>query len=100
MATIHSIDTIVSDPDIQDGQPMIANRHVRVIDIVASHLYRGLSATELATNFKLDLGQVYAALAYYYLYKRELDKMMRSNAEQAQIYLKQLEEQGKLIRSE
>jgi len=98
MATIHPIDTIVSDPNLQDGQPMIADRHIRVVDIVASHLYRGLNATELATNFKLDLGQVYAALAYYYQHKSELDEVMRTQAEQAEIYLNQLETQGKLIR--
>jgi uncharacterized protein (DUF433 family) len=100
MTIIHPIDTIISDPEIQDGQPMVADRHIRVIDIVASHLFRGLTATEVATNFKLNLGQVYAALAYYYQHKPELDETMRSNAEQAEIYLRQLEEQGKLIRRE
>ena len=62
MVTVHPIDTIVSDPAVRQGQPLIAGSRVRVIDIVASHLYRGLTADELATNFNLNLGQVYAAL--------------------------------------
>lgn len=100
MAIIHSIDTIISDPDVLDGQPMIAGSQVKVIDVVASHLYRDLLPTELATNFKLNLGQVYATLAYYYQHKPEFDGILRDNAQKSEIYLKQLEEQGKLIRHE
>lgn len=98
MATIHLIDTIVSDPNIQNGQLMVADCLVRVIDVVASHLYRGLTPTELATNYKLNLGQVYATLAYYYQHKSDLDETIRTNTEQAEIYLNQLAEQGMLIR--
>ncbi|MDQ7024163.1 MAG: DUF433 domain-containing protein [Anaerolineae bacterium] len=97
MPTIHPIDTIVSDPDISYGQPVIIGSRVRVVDLVASHLYRQLTADELATNFNLDLGQVYAALAYYYQHKTELDATLRSEAQQAKKYLQQLDEQGKLI---
>lgn len=94
MTIVHSIDSIVSDPDIQRGEPIIANSRIRVIDVVASHLYRGLSADELATNFNLDLGQVYAALAYYYQHKAELDAKLRANAEEAERLRQRLDEQG------
>lgn len=98
MVTIHPIDTIVSDPDVRDGHPVIEGSRVRVVDLAASHLYRHLTADELATNFNLSLAQVYAALAYYYQHKAEIDAVLRSEAQQAEDYLRQLDEQGKLIR--
>ena len=98
MVTVHPIDTIVSDPATHNGQPVISGSRVRVVDLVASHLYRHLSADELATNFNLDLAQVYAALAYYYAHKAEIDTVLRTEAERAARYLQQLDAQGKLIR--
>ncbi|MBL8119427.1 MAG: DUF433 domain-containing protein [Anaerolineae bacterium] len=100
MATIHPIDTIISDPQLRNGQPIIAGTSIRVIDVVASHLYRGLTAEELAVNFSLDLGQVYAVLAYYYQHKPELDERMRSDIERGRDMLNELEAKGKLIRIE
>ncbi|MCA9915944.1 MAG: DUF433 domain-containing protein, partial [Anaerolineae bacterium] len=97
---VHPIETIVSDPEIRNGQAHIAGSGVRVLDIVASHLYRGLPPEELATNFNLNLGQVYAALAYYYQHKSVLDAQLRDEADAAQRLLAQLEEQGKLLRHE
>jgi len=100
MVTVHPIDTIVSDPAVRQGQPLIADSRVRVIDIVASHLYRGLTADELATNFNLNLGQVYAALAYYYQHKADMDAQLRADAEAAEQFLSQLDQQGKRLRLE
>lgn len=100
MVTVHSIDTIVSDPDVRGGQALIADSGVRVLDLVASHLYRGLSPDELAANFNLDLGQVFAALAYYYQNKAALDDQLRAEADAAQQWLDTLDQQGKLIRLE
>jgi len=98
--TIHPIETIVSDPQIREGQVHITGSRVRVLDVVASHLYRGLSPDELATNFSLNLGQIYAALAFYYQHKSEMDDQLRQEANQAEQYLEQLEQQGKLLRYE
>jgi uncharacterized protein (DUF433 family) len=98
MLTVHPIESIISDPNIRDGQPIIKGSRVRVVDVVASHLYRHLTPDELATNFNLDLGQVYSALAYYYQHKAEVDAILRAEADQAETYLNQLEKQGKLIR--
>ena len=100
MLTVHPIDTVVSDPDIRGGQPIIAGTQIRVLDIVASHLYRGLTPDELATNFALNLGQVYAALAYYYQNKAGIDDQLRKDDEEAEQLLQQIEAQGKLIRFE
>src|SRR5664279_5024113 len=97
MATIHPIDTIVTDPAIRGGQPIIGGTNVRLIDVIASYLYRGLSVEELAVNFALDLGQAHAALAYYYQHKAEIDTDMRKDAERVAILLTDFDIQGKLI---
>jgi uncharacterized protein (DUF433 family) len=98
MATIHPIDTIVSDPGNCGGQPIIAGTSIRVVDVVASHIYRGLTAEELATNFALDMGQVHAALAYYYQHKSELDSRMRKDTADAEQLLADYGAKVKLIR--
>ncbi len=100
MATVHPIDTIVSDPQVRGGQPIIAGTTLRVSDLVASHIYRGLSAEELAVNFAIGLGQVYAALAYYYLHKAEIDQQMRADASRADQLLAGFDAKKRLIRVE
>ena len=100
MVTVLSIDTIVSDSTVQDGQPIIAGTQVRVTDLVASHLFRGHNPEALAVNYSLSLGQVYAALAFYYQHKREIEEMLEQEADRANTYLTQLEQDGTLIRVE
>jgi uncharacterized protein (DUF433 family) len=100
MAVVHPIDTIVSDPNIRGGQPIVAGTNVRVSDVIASYLYRGLAAEELAVNFALDMGQVHAVLAYYYQHKSDMDAQMRNEAAEAEKLLTEFEAEGKLIRIE
>lgn len=100
MAIIYPIDTILSDPGKRGGQPIIAGTNIRVSDLIASHLYRGQSPDELAVNFALNLGQVYAALAYYYDHKTDMDKIMQAEAAEAEQLLSDFEASGKLIRIE
>jgi uncharacterized protein (DUF433 family) len=99
-ATILSIDTIVSDPAIRGGRPIIAGTGIRVVDIVAGHVYHNYSAEEIAANYALSVGQVYAALAYYYMHKAEIDTDMRESAERAEKLLAELDRQGKVIHLE
>lgn len=98
MITVHPIESIVSDPEIRAGQPIVAGTRVRVSDIAAGHIYRGQSPEELAVNYVLDMGQVYAALAYYYQHREEIDAQMRADAEEATALLDALDDDGKLIR--
>ena len=100
MAIVHPIETIVSDPAIRGGHPVIAGTTLRVADLVAGHIYRGLSPEELAVNFRLDMGQVYAALAYYHQHKAEVDARIRADAAEAENLLSEFDAQGKLIRLE
>lgn len=100
MVRVHSIDSVISDPAIRNGQPILAGTQIRIIDLVASHLYRGHSPDELAVNYNLDLGQVYAALAYYYQHKQEIDGLIREAGERAEQYRNELEQDGRVIRVE
>ena len=95
---ILNIEEIVSDPKIRSGKPIIAGTGIRVSDIVAYHLYGDkLSAEQIANDFRLALGQVHAALAYYYLHQAEIDEEMRQNAEEAEQWREILKQQGRLI---
>ena len=100
MVTVLPIDTIVSDPQVRGGQPIIVGSTLRVSDLIASHIYRGLSPEELAVNFAIDLGQVYAALAYYYQHKTEIDEQMHVDAAKADRLLADFDAQKRLIRLE
>jgi uncharacterized protein (DUF433 family) len=94
--TVLAIETIVSDPAIRGGRPIIAGRAVSVADLVASHVHRGQTAEDLAVNFVLELGQVYAALAYYYQHKADVDAQMQADATEAERLLAALDAQGRL----
>jgi uncharacterized protein (DUF433 family) len=96
VATVLGIDTIVSDPQIRGGRPTIAGRRITVSDLVARYLSFGMSPEELAINFKLTLGQVHAALAYYYMHQADIDEEMRRDEETADRLKIELERQGKL----
>jgi uncharacterized protein (DUF433 family) len=97
MLTILPIETIVSDPDIRGGKPIIAGTTLRVSDIGAWHTFGGQSAEEIAVNFHMNMAQVYAALSYYYAHKHDIDAEIRSNSEGAEKWLQELRKQGKLI---
>lgn len=90
-ATVLPIQTIVRDPRVRSGRPILAGTTLRVSDLVAYHLFDGHSPEQLALQFELDLAQVHAALSYYYSHREEIDGEIRSNAEAADRYRSQLE---------
>lgn len=77
------IDTIVCDPDVRGGRPIVAGTSLRVSDIATYHIFGGLSPEELAVQFHLDLAQVHAALSYYFTH-RTVQAEIRESAEQAE----------------
>lgn len=97
MIKIHSINTIVSDPKRKNGQPIVSGTNIRVVDVVASFIYRGLSPEELSESFRLTLGQVYAVLAYYYDHKADVDAWFDKYDEEVEALKQELEKQGKLM---
>lgn len=81
MAIVNS-EHIDIDPAVCHGRPRIRGTRIRVQDIVVEHLYHGLCAEEIVGEFPhLTLGDVYAALAYYYDHLDEIRQTMRNDHE-------------------
>jgi uncharacterized protein (DUF433 family) len=78
MNIVQSIDCIVKNPDVRGGRPHIVGTTLRVTDLVMAHLFHQRTADEIASDYELSLAQVYAALAYYYEHKAELDEDIRA----------------------
>lgn len=60
-------------PGIIGGKPRITGHRIAVQDIVIWHERLGRSADEIATEYNLTLSEVYAALAYYFDHREEID---------------------------
>jgi len=60
-------------PGTRGGKPRIAGRRITVQDVVIWHEHMGRSADEIATDQDLDIADVYAALAYYFDHREEVD---------------------------
>ena len=61
----------------QTGVPLIAGTTMKVVELVTSHLAYGWSPEELHFQFPhLTLGEIYAALAYYWDHKADIDADM------------------------
>ncbi len=56
------------------GKPRIDGHRITVSDVVCWHEQQGQTPAQIATDYALTLGQVYAALSYYFDHKAEIDK--------------------------
>ena len=83
MQTTLMIDLIASDPAVRQGRPCVAGTGLRVTDLAVAHLFHRRTPDELAADYELSLAQVYAALAYYYAHKSELDLDIRVQIDKA-----------------
>lgn len=61
-------------PDVCGGKPRIAGRRIAVQDIVIWRERLGWAADEIVTEYGLSLADVYAALAYYFDHREEIDQ--------------------------
>lgn len=68
-------------PGIAGGKPRIAGHRITVQDIVVWHERLGLSADEIISEHDLSLADVYAALAYYYDHREDVDRAIRADEE-------------------
>ncbi len=50
------------------------------MDIAAAMLFHDQTPDQIAAAYELSLAQVYAALAYYYAHKAEIDTAMREDS--------------------
>jgi uncharacterized protein (DUF433 family) len=59
---------------IAGGKPRIAGHRITVQNIAIWHERIGKSADEIAAEYDLTLADVYAALAYYYDHRSDIDR--------------------------
>lgn len=101
MVDILQIEEIVSDSTIRNGAPIIAGTSIRVMDIVLSHTTGDqLAPAAIAHSFKLNMGQVYAALAYYHLNQAAIDQQINDAQNESEQLIQSLSNQGRLIHFE
>lgn len=61
-------------PGVAGGRPRIAGHRITVENIAIWHERMGMSADEIATEYDLSLADVYAALAYYFDHRIEIER--------------------------
>ena len=71
---------IEATPGICGGKPRIAGHRITVQQIAIWHDRMGVSADEIASEYDLELSDVYAALAYYFDHREEMDKAIEESA--------------------
>ncbi|MBF6591229.1 MAG: DUF433 domain-containing protein [Ktedonobacterales bacterium] len=65
---------IVIEPGVLGGEPHIAGHRIAVSHIAIWIVYQGESIPHIADEFHLTLGEIHAALAYYYDHQDEIDR--------------------------
>jgi len=66
-------------PGVLGGKPRVAGHRIRVIDVAIWHEKLGLSADSIASKHDLLLAEVYAALAYYYDHREQLEADLQAD---------------------
>ncbi len=79
MATKSLDQHIEITPGIVGGKPRIAGHRITVENIVIWHERMGRCADEIAVDYDLTLADVYAALAYYFDHRAEIDQSMEES---------------------
>lgn len=65
---------VVLTPGVCGGRPRVAGTRIRVADVAEWHERQGWSVDEILGQFpQLTRGDVYAALAYYWDHRQEID---------------------------
>jgi uncharacterized protein (DUF433 family) len=75
---------ITKTPGVCGGRACLAGHRIRVMDIVVWHEKRGYSPDEIVDMFPgITLADVYAALAYYFDNREEIEAEFRKDEEWA-----------------
>ena len=78
---------ITRTPGICGGKARVTGHRVRVLDIALLYEHEGLSADEIAQQYpSLTLGDIHAALAYYYDNLAEMREELRQEREFAEAF--------------
>ncbi len=75
---------IVIEPNVLGGKPHIAGHRIAVAHVAVWIVYQGATPESIADEFRLTLGEIYAALSYYYDHKAEIDRSIAESAQQAE----------------
>jgi len=82
--SVLSLNYIGTNPHIRGGRPHIIGTTIEVSALVIQHIVHRQSADEIAADYHLTLSQVYAAFAYYYAHKAEMDTMIEERRHYAE----------------
>jgi uncharacterized protein (DUF433 family) len=69
-----SINYIAIDPDYCGGKPRVVGTRIPVATIAQLYLEMGETLEAIASEYNLSLSAVYAAMAYYYDHKENIDR--------------------------
>ncbi|MEM7115985.1 MAG: DUF433 domain-containing protein [Chloroflexota bacterium] len=69
---------IVATEDVLGGKPRIVGRRITVADIVVWHEHMGRGINEIAADYDLSLGDIHAALAYYFDNREAIDAALQA----------------------
>lgn len=72
MAIQSITEKIETTPGVVGGQPCIVGTRFTVKQIVVWHEYMGMSADEIATEYNLQLSDIYAALSYFFDHREDV----------------------------
>lgn len=64
-------------PSVAGGKPRIAGHRITVQNIAIWHDRLGMSVDEIASEYDLTQADVYAALAYYFDHRSEIDRTIK-----------------------
>lgn len=73
-------DHIEITPGVCGGEPRVAGHRITVRQIVTWHDRMGVSVDEIASEYDLAISDVYAALAYYFDHREEIDTAASADA--------------------
>ena len=79
---------IETTPGTRGGKPRIAGTRITVADVVLLHRRLGRALEEIAGTYDLSLASVYAAMAYYYDHKDEIDQSLDQEEALAEAFRK------------
>ena len=63
-------------PGVAGGKPRVAGHRITVENIAVWHERMAKTADEIADEYDLALADVYAALAYYFAHREEIDRSL------------------------
>ena len=72
---------IEATPGVAGGSPRIVGHRITVQNIVIWHERLGISPDEIANEHDLSLGDVHAALTYYFDHREEIDQSIEEDEE-------------------